>query len=161
MLFLVREKRKRNWRVEGGWGSLFPISISCILYFMHFVFAFLVFCISCILYLHFFYFVFAFPAFCICIPAFCICICKREAEEKLKGGRWMAEPVCNVSKKEVAEKGRHFLVWEAEREVDGSLAVKTSSSSLSLSLALGQGKLSIPRFDETVWCRIEFSKFAK
>ena len=60
---------------------------------------------------------------------------QREAEEKLKGGRWMAEPLCNVSKKEVAEKGRHFLVWEAEREVDGSLAVKTSSSSLSLSLS--------------------------
>ena len=53
--------------------------------------------------LHFLYFVFVFLAFC-------ICICKREAEEKLKGGRWMAEPVCNVSKKEVAEKGRHFLV---------------------------------------------------
>ena len=54
-------------------------------------------------YLHFLYFVFVFLALC-------ICICKREAEEKLKGGRWMAEPVCNVSKKEVAEKGRHFLV---------------------------------------------------
>ena len=35
---------------------------------------------------------------------------QREAEEKLKGGKWMAEPLCNVSKKEVAEKGRHFLV---------------------------------------------------
>ena len=54
-------------------------------------------------YLHSLYFVFVFHAFC-------ICICKREAEEKLKGGRWMTEPVCNVSKKEVAEKGRHFLV---------------------------------------------------
>ena len=52
-------------------------------------------------YLHFLYFVF---------HAFCICLCQSEAEEKLKGGRWMAEPLCNVSKKEVAEKGRHFLV---------------------------------------------------
>ena len=50
------------------------------------------------------------------------------------------------------ERGR----WESRSEDFLLLPV-----SLSLLPALGQGKLSSPRFDETVWFRIECSKFEK
>ena len=114
----LSRQREAEEKLKGGRWMGEPLSY---LHFLYFVFVFHAFCIPIckreaeeklkggrwvaepLSYLCFLYFEFVFHAFC-------ICICKREAEEKLKGGGWMAEPLCNVSKKEVAEKGRHFLV---------------------------------------------------
>ena len=78
---------------------------------------------------------------------------QREAEEKLKGGRLDGEAAvqclqeggCGEGKALPRVRGGERGRWESHSEDFLLLPV-----SLSLLLALGQGKLSSPRFDETV-----------
>ena len=74
----------------------------------------------------------------------------------MEGVQCLQEGGCGEGKALPRVRGGERGRWESRSEDFLLLGV-----SLSLLLALGQGKLSSPRFDETVWFRIECSKFEK